>query len=82
MQQQPSVSVTLLATRGNRDLPASTLMAKTTHVVEVIGGTPRMDLWCDQCQTSGRFVIGTRGATPVGTVRQCVRCDYDNTETP
>ena len=57
-------------------------MAVTRHVVQVVGGTIRNDLWCDECQTTGRFEIdmhamSNRGLQPIGTVRQCVRCDYE-----
>jgi hypothetical protein len=56
-------------------------MAVIRHVVEVIGGTIRNDLWCDDCNTSGRFEIdmhamSIRGMQPIGTVKQCVHCDY------
>lgn len=56
-------------------------MAVIRHVVEVVGGTVRQDLWCEDCHTSGRFevdmhAIGGRGMQMIGTVRQCVRCDY------
>lgn len=60
-------------------------MATVQHVVQVVGSEPRMDLWCDECQTSGRFeidihVLGSQGTTTLGTVRQCVRCDYEDEE--
>jgi hypothetical protein len=57
-------------------------MATVRCVVQVVGGTIRNDLWCDECNTSGAFeidmhVLGNRGLQPIGTVRQCIRCDYE-----
>jgi len=57
-------------------------MAVIRHVVQVIGGTIRDGLWCEECSTTGRFEIdmhamSARGLQPIGTVRQCVRCDYE-----
>lgn len=58
-------------------------MAVIRHVVEVMGGTVRNDLWCDSCNTSGGFeidmhTVSSRGIQHIGTVKQCVRCDYDD----
>ena len=57
-------------------------MAVIRHVVQVVGGTVRNDLWCDECNTTGRFEIemhamSTRGLQPIGIVKQCVRCHYE-----
>jgi hypothetical protein len=62
-------------------------MAVIKHVVQVIGGTVRNNLWCDDCNTSGAFEIdmhamGARGLQPIGTVKQCVRCDYEESAEP
>jgi hypothetical protein len=56
-------------------------MAMIRHVVQVVGGTIRNDLWCDECNTSGRFEIdmhamSNRGLQSIGMINQCVRCDY------
>jgi hypothetical protein len=58
-------------------------MAVVRHVVQVVGGTIRNDLWCGECNTTGGFEIdmhamSNRGMQPIGTVKQCVRCDYDD----
>jgi hypothetical protein len=71
---------------GNDSPPrGDPLMAVTQHVVQVVGGSVRKDLWCDECSSSGRFEVdmyamSTRGMQPIGTVRQCVRCDYEEAE--
>jgi hypothetical protein len=57
-------------------------MAVIRHVVQVVGGTIRNGIWCDECNTTGGFEIdmhamSTRGLQPIGTVKQCVRCDYE-----
>jgi hypothetical protein len=56
-------------------------MAVIRHVVQVIGGSIRNNLWCEDCNTSGGFEIdmhamSSRGLQPIGTVKQCVWCDY------
>lgn len=58
-------------------------MATVKHVVQIVGSEPRMGIWCDECNTSGAFevdvsVMGSRGITAVGTVRQCLHCDYED----
>lgn len=58
-------------------------MAKRSITIDLYSGVPRTHIWCDTCMTFARFevdalVLGADGVQVVGTVRQCIKCDYEN----